>query len=363
MRLEDHATISMATNEARQLMSGSRQHVVPQFLIRPFASRQTGGGHYVWVYSKDKDPYEANTLNVFVEKNFYSSGEDSSADDAMTALESKFATLLNRLISEKVGPIDEISLFDFIAHLEIRSRNFRHSFAKASGSLITALLDHVEQPGNVGRLLFEGIKRQPEYLISEIMKTGLSRKQAKFMADYLVRHKSEFLAQSQDKIEALINHLKMALPSKIPQSTKNGHLRLLADGLPPKLRVERYNHLNLSTVEVRSGDLVLGDNPVLFGIGESGEYKFFTDKDDEVTSLIFPLSPQRLLFGSIGQQSPDPESLREIIASHSIETFVSRESTTANQALTSKIGTKAELFTKKEISKIAEDQIREAMGL
>jgi hypothetical protein len=52
-------------------MAGDRQHILPRFLLKGFASRIEGEKIYTWVYPRNSPPVEANIRKVGVEKHFY----------------------------------------------------------------------------------------------------------------------------------------------------------------------------------------------------------------------------------------------------------------------------------------------------
>ncbi len=71
-------------------MSGKRQHFVPQFLQRPFASLEDGKSCLTYVYRKNKLPFETSTRHVGVGNHFYSKSDDAFLDDLITEAEQIF---------------------------------------------------------------------------------------------------------------------------------------------------------------------------------------------------------------------------------------------------------------------------------
>ena len=74
-------------------MAGKRQHTIPQFLLKGFASRKSRDEVFVWMHRKDGTVIEVNIKNVSVGKDFY--GKD--ADDEITKVEGSFGALMNEL--------------------------------------------------------------------------------------------------------------------------------------------------------------------------------------------------------------------------------------------------------------------------
>jgi Protein of unknown function (DUF4238) len=61
-------------------MAGERQHFLPRFLLKGFASRQSRQQFYTWVFQKGKEAFETNILNVGLAKNFYTHGVEVDAE-------------------------------------------------------------------------------------------------------------------------------------------------------------------------------------------------------------------------------------------------------------------------------------------
>src|SRR5688572_5806588 len=109
-------------------MAGSRQHTLPRFLLKGFASRSTGKEVYAYYFRSKLDPIEANIKNIGVERNFYGSQDEPEVDDAITALESDFATLLENLRGVPSGTdITESGIVEFVVHLTARTMHLRDS--------------------------------------------------------------------------------------------------------------------------------------------------------------------------------------------------------------------------------------------
>src|SRR5699024_956198 len=104
-------------------MSGSRQHFVPQFLQKGFASHTEGNEIYTWVFRKNGEPFNPNIKNIGVEGDFYTLGDDYSADDIITDAESDFGELLHLLRKESPNNITDSLIPELIAHIEIRTRH------------------------------------------------------------------------------------------------------------------------------------------------------------------------------------------------------------------------------------------------
>lgn len=126
-------------------MAGERQHFLPRFLQRGFASQVQGDKIFTWVYRKDKPVSELNTSYVGVGRKFYTIDGDSEVDDMITDAENNtFAHLVKQLRESDVGPIETGSIPELLAHLEASSRLLRQVFVRAGDYLAARLIDFFE---------------------------------------------------------------------------------------------------------------------------------------------------------------------------------------------------------------------------
>lgn len=127
-------------------MAGTRQHYLPQFLQRGFASKKTAKACFTWVYRKDKPPFEANIEDVGVERKFYTQGTDSFVDSIITDAESQeFSRTVALARSANPGVIQSSGFPRLFAHLEVRSRHLREVFGGTTEKFIAKLTEEAEQ--------------------------------------------------------------------------------------------------------------------------------------------------------------------------------------------------------------------------
>jgi hypothetical protein len=122
-------------------MAGKRQHFIPQFLQRGFASHVLGDEVFTWVYRKGAKTFNPNIKNVGVEGFFYSEEDDQKLDDTITKAEGHLAHIVNILRLEgDVHHTDSEEVAQLIAHLEVRTRHLRQSFFTTGNRLLNELL-------------------------------------------------------------------------------------------------------------------------------------------------------------------------------------------------------------------------------
>jgi len=78
-------------------MDSIRQHILPRFLLKGFASRFQRGEIFTWIYRRGGKIVETNIKKVGVEKYFYGKEGELSADAKITDLEQEYARLLDEL--------------------------------------------------------------------------------------------------------------------------------------------------------------------------------------------------------------------------------------------------------------------------
>jgi hypothetical protein len=81
-------------------MGGRKQHYLPQFLQRSFAHRRNKDTYYVHVHERDTR-YSPNTAGVGAIRDFYSTPEDTLADDNITEAESVLGRTVNQIICHR----------------------------------------------------------------------------------------------------------------------------------------------------------------------------------------------------------------------------------------------------------------------
>jgi Protein of unknown function (DUF4238) len=78
-------------------MAGRRQHTIPRFLLKGFASRFAGKEVFVWLYQVGRNAIETNTKNVSTNRDFYGEPGGVSVDDQITSREGDDSLLLDGL--------------------------------------------------------------------------------------------------------------------------------------------------------------------------------------------------------------------------------------------------------------------------
>lgn len=163
-------------------MAGIRHHILPRFLLKGFASKVAGQAVFTWVYRKGGKVFEANIVNVGVEKHFYGKEGELNVDDEITDVERGFAILLDELRGkDNAYEILDPKIADFVGHLSGRTKHLRDSLIDATGVLTNTLTGYLADQNNFRSWILEYYKRHPEVmkkaLDDEIGKMQLTRHQ------------------------------------------------------------------------------------------------------------------------------------------------------------------------------------------
>lgn len=351
-------------------MAGVRHHVLPRFLLKGFASKATSREVFTWVYRKGGKAFEANIVNVGVEKHFYGKEGELNVDDEITDVERGFAILLDELRRKDSGyKIPSPELADFVGHLSSRTKHLRDSLIGSTGVLTNTLTEYLADQNNFRSWILEYYKRHPEVmkkaLDDALGKIQLTRHQRLLLKQRLLMMLSpELVVAHMDKdisqYAFMFSVLGPMLLEKLPTIAKEGHIKALAKSLIPEPRVEDYRKLNWFVCKSNE-PLILGDVGCLFEVESKKRFVSLTGKKDDLKSIYLPISSDILIFGTTSTTMPEVnfKVVNENSAKISRDFFVCREYSTEMQKLQTVLGTEAEILSKDEIEQLIREVIHE----
>jgi hypothetical protein len=344
-------------------MSGKRQHFIPQFLQEGFASHISGENTFTWMYRKGVTPSNPNIINVGVEGRFYTEGQDTEADDLITAAEGTFSALIRNLRADLPAPLLDPQLPHLIAHLEVRTRHLRENFLQTSEALVSRLLDFLSDDEAFAAFLIRWFQSEPSILRESFAKEFAKHQLPEELLDPIMRSIAPlvpaFIQQQRAQFSMLAAVLGAALPRILKEAAKSGHIRTLKRSIAPELRVQRYASLTYTVAKAVETPLILGDSVVVFDVQGLRRYKAFLDRDDTLNAVFLPLDPRRVLVGARDGFTGVHSGLREAIARCSLEYFIAAENSCANELLTDQIGSDAALLTQAELDDMINELIQE----
>jgi hypothetical protein len=253
-------------------MSGNRQHILPRFLLKGFASRIDGKKTFTCVYRKGGPYFETTIDNVGLEKHFYGKSGQLSADEEVTQLEGGFAQLINQLRDYRNGTeVDSESVSTFVAHLSVRTKQLREFFRDSAAYLLDQITLYLADQTNFKRLLLS----KPELIGLELQKSletiPMDQAYKDFLIEFVRLNAEEIVDQQLPDLQRGIAELVVQMRSLLPNAVKDGHIKTLASHPAPEPRVEKYQSLTWS-VRDSVDPLILSDTGCLFEI--AGERRF-----------------------------------------------------------------------------------------
>ena len=273
---------------------------------------------------------------------------------------------MNRLRVAPAGPVIEPAIPDFLAHLEVRTRNLRYSFLGHSEFLVTKLLEYLATPQTVEAIVRKQLQTDEKFLRAELAK--FLRTQPSPPRDIngeinkLMRTKSIWLPQLLTAMTPHFVAMAAALaelpPVRLSAAAKAAHVRALKISIHPPLRAAAFASLQFRVAET-DVNLILGDSGSLFELDTPTRFRPYTDKDDIIVGAFLPLTPRRLLIGEATPKPHDFALLKRQMARCSREFFIAHENTAENVALQPEIGRDAAILSATELEAIAMECLRD----
>ena len=302
-------------------MAGKRQHILPKFLLKGFASRIAGDKVYAWVYRKDGKIFETNIDNIAVEKLFYEGTEGESADTEITNLEGDFALLLDELrTSQEYQKIYDPRIASLITHLAIRTKHLRESLRESTESMTLKMKEHLS-----------GLKNLEELTSGNPRISPMQKK----------------------KLQSTINYLLDNFKISVPDMIKDSQIKMLQKNPIPKPRVEDYRNLHwfIYKTEVT---LVLGDVGCVFETSGDKRFTSLASTKDGLKNIFLPISKNQILIGSSLSYVPsfDCELINKKTVKLSREFFIYPKKSSKSAELITSIGEESEIISKEKLNNI-----------
>jgi hypothetical protein len=333
-------------------MAGRRHHIIPRFLQKGFASRTHKNEFFVWVYRKEKKPFESNVNNIIIEKDFYGKDdEEFNADDAITQAEAvNFSPLINQLKNEN-GSVSSLNteISKLIAHISIRTKQLRSSFVETADYLTDELDTYMSDFEKMKSFIFS----DPELVKSELEKVletiDAPQELKNSLFPLMLAHLPNVLDEEEKNFEKVTSDYFQMIKSIFPDAIRQGHNRTLKNKPIPSIRAKSYENLNW---HVCNSDLplILGDIGCFFETNGKRRFVPIDSSDNEIISIFLPLTSEKILFGTkyTGTPKIDPMKINKSVARCSYELLICSENSDKYLALTKLIGTWSGIFSEVE---------------
>jgi hypothetical protein len=338
-------------------MAGDRQHILPRFLLKGFASRVERKGIYTWVYSKKRGPFETNIINVGVEKYFYGGDGELNVDDDITDFEGEYAPLLDELREHKGQlEISDPKIANLITHFVVRTKHIRDSYRESIEYLAELIRQYFSDFNNIKRAMLGN----PEMIRDNIEKGFIDHPELlpykhflmplipKLLFNYINNNKDELHKFCQDYFDMIIK--------VVPKAMKEGHIKGLTQSLTPEPRVEDYKSLRWFIYNSNEL-LILGDIGCLIEVEGERRFKSMNVEDDVVKNIFLPIAKRQILIGTSlsAITRVNINNLNEMIAKCSREFFISSEYCPVKQSLVYLLGSETGIYSKEEVEQIAKN--------
>jgi Protein of unknown function (DUF4238) len=227
-------------------MAGNRQHILPRFLLKGFASRLQDKKIFICVYRKGGPQFETTVENVGLEKHFYGKVGEISADERITQLESGYARLIDELRNEPDGSrVDSKQVSDFVAHLTIRTKQLREFFRESAEYLIDQITLYLSNPSNLKKLLLS----KPELMQQELQKTlkdiPVPQAYKDFLIEFVQLNAQEVVEEHMPDLQSTLQELIAQMRGLLPNAVRDGHIKSLAKHPVPETAIGRIPIIEL----------------------------------------------------------------------------------------------------------------------
>jgi hypothetical protein len=292
------------------VMSGRKQHFIPQSLLKGFGKAGKGANVQIVAYSFEHGIFSAATDGVAAKREFYSKlaveGEGETLDDKITVYETSFTRTLAELRGlDNEGIAETAKTAEFVAHLVVRNDHLRKWMSSAVSGLFSGFAGRIANRDQARSML--GLSGEtPSAMLAEQIHKAYADNSA--MIAMLGMSREDFaewaFRQSQLSFDALhagmigpIQHVMGKMNEKVPETIADAHRRALGEKLSPEPRIEKLKDFEWRVLHVDT-PLILPDC-LAVATGAKGEAFSLTlvPDDDEVECLFVPLSSYRLLLG------------------------------------------------------------------
>ncbi len=318
-------------------MSGSKQHFIPQSLLKGFGVKR-GKSTFVVAYTYDRGIFTPATDGIAAERHFYSElrvqGGEETLDDRITYYETPLATVLTELRSLGDGEeADSRKAAEFVTHIAVRNDNLRKAVTSAGTALVEGVADHFGDKESARKLLgLDGDEIQGPFAeqLTEAFDQYRPLIAMMGMNEAVFRQWAFSTAKANfDKYHAetrgQLNEALAAMVQSIPGVAADAQRKSLGETLAPAQRVEHMTAFNWRIVHVAG--LILPDCVAMAYDPDGLASPLMLASLDTLASIFVPLSSERLLIGSRTRAVPLPADINKAFASCSWDFFVARERT------------------------------------
>jgi hypothetical protein len=339
-------------------MPRKRNHYVPQFLLRRFASRGNRKRHWVWQFRSGAGPIEVMTKNAAVSTYFYGQPE-TGVEDAFANLEGKQAALLCDLEAGQDPNERAQELRVFVWSMSFRTRALRIQFADtavraieqmmaADGKTITEAFGR-EIANNFDHHLDEVLAKLPPAQRALIRKMLAQPGASEAAREHVLGE----IEAAVPMVEAMLEQASGGMQDAAESGHVKGLMKAFAEGKQVPDRFE-VSHWSIERFDANS--VVLGDG-VVFAAGPDGDLGALGKFTKDFAAVYAPIGHDRVLVGKREEGTPTLGIDEVNVASvqHSLDTFFASRRTDVEVKLAEEIATGEPILSDEELRRIAGD--------
>ena len=354
-------------------MAGSRQHFIPRFLQKGFASKVQKQEYYTWVFTKGENPYEANLRNIGLENAFYGKPEESNIDDILTKREGTYFEYVNRLREyDSAQSLDGRVPSEFVTHLMVRAKHIRESFCEIGDALIDSAKKKLDSPEKMNQMLLNLLANDPE-LIEQSLRKAIEKERlqgaTQHEKDVLIKYAMstiipQMIPQLGAEGYALFSQVFPKMKGEMPAVAKNAQIKALLKSVAPEKIVEKLDGLYWSLNVIAKHAFILGDIGPIARYEPEFHFKPFFFAKGELSQIFLPISDKHMIVGKSSKDSQIPElyELNNASASLSQYYFISSSNSENEKILSNMIASRSSNISVDENAEIDETLDRGFFG-
>jgi len=308
-------------------MAGKRQHYVPRLLQRGFLDDPSNVAERTWLHRRNADARLVGIRDVGVEDWFYSRKSPDGAptlDDAITDLEGDLGMSVGALRASTPGRFVEAGeAARTVVHLVMRTRHLRGIFSAGMVSMTNEIESLFTDPprlsamlGVTGSTLASVVSDAVRDNAAELVASGIPSALSERLIVFQLRELGDQLV---DQVAAVLGPLLPQVFSGIAGKVRDAHNSILAAS-PESNGWEKALAALEWTVEAGK-DLILPDAVALASLGDGPLMPLLFTKAADLSSVVMPVSQDRMLVGRIPGNPPIELASFNTQAAASCETF------------------------------------------
>ena len=353
-------------------MSGSRQHFLPRFLKKGFASRTERKEVYTWVFTKDQAPYEANLKNVGLGKEFYGKPGEFTLDEKITKQEDGFAHRLTELRSlKKTCDLEGSFPVEFIIHLVLRAKHLRQSIQEAGETIVAVAQEKLDTPEAFAQMLSHLFETRPELIVESLerkLQKGLPSDFPEDKKQDVIRYALGLFPQILPKVvtegQIMFNGLFEKMIELMPEIMKGAHIQELYKYVSPAKWIERFDGFDWALNVTQDPAYILGDIGPIFRHHPCLTFKPLIFSSGEIAQVYLPISDTQVIVGISKQKKEilNSDEINFASATLSQDYFISSKRGEEENALAGIISSEASNIRSDELSKLDEMLEKDLLG-